>query len=167
MFFRRSKPNLNDNAPAPVEAAVPTVIASDAVLRGDLATDGEIRVAGTVRGTIRARLCIVESGGAVEGDIRADEIIVRGRVIGPLRAYHVHLQPGSHVEGEVINETIVIDSGASLMGSVWHSEDPFATSQKKVEIERLPATEPSSYLQSPLWTASGTSYRPLAAVRPR
>jgi cytoskeletal protein CcmA (bactofilin family) len=165
MFFRRfSKPNSNDNAP-PSKPAV-TTIANGTEFDGNLTTSGEVHVNGILLGTISAQVCIVETNGAVEGEISADEIIVRGRVAGPLRAYHVHLQSGAQVEGDVISDTIAVDSGASLNGSVRRNEDPFA--QEAVVEPSRPGGERPSFLGSPLWISSeADAFRPLTAVRPR
>ena len=165
MFFRRPKHTTNDNIPFETSAA-PSSVGPDTVFEGNLAAAGEVRIGGTVRGSIRAQICIIEASGLVEGEIVADEIIVLGRVVGPLRAYHVHLHAGAHVEGDVINETIAIDSGAQLQGAVWRSEDPFAGKPVSGRAER--PREQHSYLANPLWNGTEVeAVRPLVAVRPK
>src|SRR5438046_2136150 len=126
MLFRRRKPPSNDNAPHPKAIAPASTIAADTVFEGKITTDGEIRVEGTFRGSIQSEHCTVGPNGLVEGDIEADGITVLGRIVGPLKAYHVHLKSGAHVEGSIVSQTIVIDSGAYLVGKVERSEDPFA-----------------------------------------
>jgi cytoskeletal protein CcmA (bactofilin family) len=142
-------------------AAGPSLITQDVVIEGSLVTSGELHIDGTVRGNIRARSCVVDVQGVVEGEVVAEELFVRGRVIGPIRGVHVHLYAGSHVEGDVINESIGIENGAYIYGSVRRSEDPLS--------------EPSmvmSYAQSQASTIDfGASdddvYRPIKVIRPR
>lgn len=165
MFFRRStKPHLNDNAPPP-ELAV-TSIAADSEFDGSLTASGEVRIDGCLRGSVNAKVCVVEANGTVEGEISGDEIIVRGRVTGPLRAYHVHLQSGSQVDGDVTSTTITVDGGACLNGSVRRNDDPFA--QQPGPVTYGAERNRSSFLDSPLWTGAETNtQRPLTVIRPR
>ena len=161
MFFKRPKQTSNDNS-ALSPPAGPSTIARDTVLEGNISTNGEIRIDGSVRGSIRAQICIIEATGVVEGEVLADEIIVKGRIVGPLRAIHAHLHAGADVEGDIVSNTIAIETGARLQGSVWRNED---------SSNNLPAAEPReqlSYLRNPLWAGpDGDSYRPIVAVRPR
>ena len=170
MLFKRAKPVLNDNAPAPVLASEPaSLIARDAEITGGFSTSGDVHVEGTLRGTLRARRCVVEADGLVEGEIIAEEIVVRGRVQGPLRAFHVHLEAGAAVEGDVVNDGIVIDNGAELTGSVWRSENPLdETPANAAPASSRNSVEPSRFLEGSMWPdADARNYRPLTAVRPR
>lgn len=166
MFFRKQKPVGNDNRPV---ASLPTQIGADTVVEGNVSSDGEILVEGTLRGTLRARICVVAATGVIEGDVIADDIVVRGRVIGPLRGDHVHLQDGAWVEGDISSATIAIDTGARLSGAVWQAEN-------SREPERTaPAAAPALSYQEPpqlfgesLWgTRQDDDFRPLKTVKPR
>jgi len=171
MFFKRRKPPSNDNTLQPKAKADATIIAADTVFEGKITAGGDIRIEGTFRGSIQSGYCTVSPNGLVEGNIEADVIAVLGRVVGPLKGYHVHLKSGAHVEGRIFSQTIVIDSGAHLVGKVEHSEDPFADEEPEVQAREppaLPSREPPSYVRSPLWAgAKRDSYRPLLAIRPR
>ena len=166
MFFKRPKQTLNDNS-ALSPPAGPSVIARDTVLEGNISANGEIRIEGSVRGSIRAQVCVIETTGVVEGEVLADEIIVRGRVVGPMRATHAHLHSGADVEGDIVSNTIAIDTGARLQGSVWRSEDSFANETSN-SLATLEPREQPSYLRNPLWAGTDdANYRPIVAVRPR
>lgn len=156
MFFRKTRLNSNDNAPVDT---TPTYVARHTTFEGNLSSDGEIHVDGLVRGSLRARICIIDTNGTVEGETEADQVIVRGRAIGPLRGQHVHLQEGAHVEGDITSETIAVDNGAHLQGAVWRSGDaPSAPARR----------EPAVLFNSPLWAKfDDDGLRPLKAVRPR
>lgn len=168
MLFKRARPDLNDNSPVPaLENPSMSVIGADTDVEGNLNSDGEVRIEGRLRGEVRARRCIVEADGTVEGQVIADEIVVRGRVEGPLKGYLVHLENGAQVRGDVVNERIVIDSGAELTGSVWRSDDPLSEEQRPAR----PATrrsEAEKFAAESLWAeANGGDFRPLMAIRPR
>ena len=163
MFFRKSKLTSNDNVPAP---ASPSYVGRNTVFDGTITSDGEVHIDGLVRGTVMAKICIIDSNGTVEGLVEAEEIEVRGRVVGPLRGHHVHLQEGAHVEGDIVSETIAVDNGAHLQGAVWQSSDPLGkTSAPDASHSRR---DPSNLLTNPLWNRiEDDGFRPLKAIRPR
>ncbi len=162
MFFRKQKVAVNDNQ---LEQAEPTVLGSGTILDGNLTSEGEVRIEGTVRGVVQAQICVVAAGGVVTGEISADTVEIHGRVHGPLRAHHVHLQPGSHVEGDITSATIAIETGAKLSGAVWQDDQSSRSAA-------LPApalgTGPSLFSSESLWNGrDDDAYRPLAVARPR
>jgi cytoskeletal protein CcmA (bactofilin family) len=158
MFFRRQKAAGNDNDR---EAAPATLIAAGTVIDGQIDCEGDVRVEGTVRGSLRAQRCSIAPGGTVEGDITADEVVVQGHVTGPVRARHVHLEDGASVEGDISSDTIAIDTGARLTGSVW--QGPAASGAASALTHR---DGPSLFSES-LWEGTGGDGRALAAVKPR
>lgn len=166
MFFKRSKRTSNDNVPEAPEAetAAVSIIGPDVTIDGNIMTDGEIRIDGTVRGTVQAAVCVVGLDGLVEGTILADEVVVRGVVKGPIRGQHVELQAGAHVEGDVVNASIAVENGAHIHGSIWHADDPLnARSEADARSERATAT----LLNSPLWGTTNDGYRPVKVIKPR
>jgi cytoskeletal protein CcmA (bactofilin family) len=116
MFFKAKKKNRE----VPQVASEPSYIARDTSLEGNIICDGEIHIDGAVRGSVRAQTCLVDVHGEVHGEVAADVIFIRGRVIGPVTGVHVHIHAGSHVEGNVTNETISIENGAYVYGSIRH-----------------------------------------------
>jgi cytoskeletal protein CcmA (bactofilin family) len=118
MIFKRSKP-----APPRPSAIVaePSYIARDTTVEGDVISEGEIHIDGSVHGIVRAHTCLVDRRGEVRGEISADVVYVRGRVVGPIHGGHVQIEAGAHVEGDVTNETISIENGAYVLGSIRHA----------------------------------------------
>src|SRR5262245_9567748 len=128
MLFKRFRKNTRPNGQPSGHDAPPSYIGQDLVVEGSLVSAGELHIDGTVHGNARAQAVIVDRHGAVHGEVVGEEVLVRGRVIGPIRGVHVHLYPGAHVEGDVINESISIDNGAYIYGSIRRSEDPMSES---------------------------------------
>jgi cytoskeletal protein CcmA (bactofilin family) len=124
MLFRRFRKNARPNGQAAHVDAPPSYVGQDVVVEGSLVSAGELHIDGTVHGNARGQAVVVDRHGAVHGEVIAEEVLVRGRVIGPIRGVHVHLYPGAHVEGDVTNESISIDNGAYIYGSIRRSEDP-------------------------------------------
>lgn len=166
MFFRKQKHAGNDNL---AEPAQPTFIGAETSLEGSIVSEGEVHVAGNLRGLLKAGLCLVEANGLIEGEVEADEIIVAGRIIGPLRARHVHLQPGSWVEGDITSETIAVENGAKLSGAVWQHGEGQARNGHAPALTYDPVPKETAGFQAEsLWGARpNDEYRPLKAVRPQ
>ncbi len=153
MIFRKSKPGAKGAAaPArtqtpeetpkkPKPAAGPSILTSDLALEGNLATNGELQIDGTVHGSVRASACIVEANGAVHGPIVAEDVFIRGRVIGPICGVHVTVVAGGHVEGDVLNQSIAIENGAYIDGKIRRSEDPMGEWQQMWYGEEAQAGE--------------------------
>ena len=117
MIFKRSK---STQRTTPV-VAEPSYIARDTTIEGRIVSDGEIHIDGAVHGSVRAHTCLVDTRGEVRGDISAEVVYVRGRVIGPISGVHVQIEANAHVEGDVTNETISIENGAYVLGSIRHT----------------------------------------------
>jgi len=114
------------SASGPVEPArkplAASLIAANVSLTGDLASDGEVHLDGTVRGDVHVgRLCIGETG-AVEGAVEADSVEVRGRVRGAIAARSVKLHASAQVEGDITHAELAVESGARFNGRSVRAE---------------------------------------------
>jgi cytoskeletal protein CcmA (bactofilin family) len=162
LFFRKQKAAGNDNriepATAPAVAADPahsSVVLAGTNVTGNIDSDGDILIDGSLRGSLRAQRLTVGLDGLIEGDVAADEVTVRGTVKGPIHARHIHLEHGAEVEGDITTTTIAIDTGARLTGAVWQG-----------------GQEPQAERDTPVSTASwdsatDTASRSLLSARPR
>ena len=104
----------------------PSVLSSDLTVKGNIQTQGDIQIEGTIEGDIRAHQLVVGESATIRGEIVAEEIVVNGRVIGRVRGLKVRLSATARVEGDIIHKTIAIESGAHFEGSVQRQEDPLA-----------------------------------------
>jgi len=163
MIFRRSKQKASTPAASalaqesrkPKSSAGPSILTSDVVLEGNLATNGELQIDGTLHGSVRASVCIIDANGVIHGQVVAEDVFVRGRVIGPICGVHVTVVAGGHVEGDVLNQSIAIENGAYIDGKIRRSEDPMGewqqmwygeTGQMPYDEASQPVTEqPESY----------------------
>lgn len=97
-----------------------TVIGSGITVDGEISTDEDIVVHGTVRGKVTAREGVnIEQGGSVEADITGGAMVIAGAVTGNLSSTdRVDLQPGAKVVGNVKATRITIADGAQFKGNV-------------------------------------------------
>jgi cytoskeletal protein CcmA (bactofilin family) len=97
-----------------------TVIGAGITIEGEITTDEDVVVHGTVRGKLQAKEGVaVESGAVVEADIHGGPLTVAGSVTGNITSTdRVDLQPGARVIGNVKAVRITIADGAQFKGNV-------------------------------------------------
>ena len=97
-----------------------TIIGHGITIEGELTSDEEVVVAGTVRGKLSAEGPVtVEGGAVVEADIGASSLSVGGSVTGNVNAAErVDLLSGARLIGDVKAARLTIADGASFKGNV-------------------------------------------------
>jgi cytoskeletal protein CcmA (bactofilin family) len=105
------------DAPAPPGYSV---LDAQMFVRGDLTTDGTIRVDGRLEGNIdRSDIVVVGANASVAGNIVAREVVVAGSVEGNITAEsRVELDSAAVVIGDIIAGSILTHEGAQIRGSV-------------------------------------------------
>jgi cytoskeletal protein CcmA (bactofilin family) len=120
-----------------------SIVGAGMTVRGDLETDGVVKVEGTVDGHVKAGMqVLVAKGGVVHGDIETTEAVVGGAVNGSIRAKErVEVQTGASVEGDITTRRIAVAEGASLNGLIkmgdgaWSRDDKSSDSQAVVRTQ--------------------------------
>ncbi|HVI30989.1 polymer-forming cytoskeletal protein [Phenylobacterium sp.] len=136
MFSKPAKPTKSSSTRAETPEAQPvrrpiaaSLIAENVTVNGDLASDGDVQLDGTVRGDLRVgRLTIGESG-QVEGAIEAEAVDIRGRVTGSITAQQVRLHASAQVIGDVTHTQLAVDAGARFEGRSLRFEAPAAVAE--------------------------------------
>jgi cytoskeletal protein CcmA (bactofilin family) len=97
-----------------------TVIGAGITIEGEIATDEDIVVAGTLRGKLSAKESVtIEHGATVEADVAGGSLTVAGNLTGNVTANErVDLQSGARVIGNVKAARVTIADGAQFKGNV-------------------------------------------------
>ncbi len=97
-----------------------TVIGAGITIEGEVTSDEDVVVQGTVRGKLSAKDSIaVESGATVEADVTGGPVSVAGVITGNIvSSDRVDLQNGARVIGNVKATRITIADGAQFKGNV-------------------------------------------------
>lgn len=97
-----------------------TVVGVGLIIEGELTSDEEVEIQGTVRGMLSTTDNVsVIPGAAVEADISAASLSVGGQVTGNVNATErVDLQAGGKLIGDVKAARLTIADGASFKGNV-------------------------------------------------
>jgi cytoskeletal protein CcmA (bactofilin family) len=101
-----------------------SLIAENVSLRGDVATDGDVHLDGSLKGDMRVRELTVGEGGSVEGAIEAESVEIRGKVVGTVTAKSVRLFASARVEGDITHAQLTIECGAHFEGRSLKYETP-------------------------------------------
>lgn len=101
-----------------------SIIAAGMRISGDIESGGVIKIDGRVDGSvIGARQILLGRGGAIHGNVEADEVVIGGDVFGSVRATNrLELQGTATVQGNIDTKSIVVMEGAQITGNVRMSE---------------------------------------------
>ncbi|HET9424614.1 MAG TPA: polymer-forming cytoskeletal protein [Gemmatimonadaceae bacterium] len=128
-----------------------SVIHDRLTIRGELDTDGTVRVEGRVEGPVhRVGTLIVGAGGFVVGDVEAKDVTVAGQIQGNVHASgRLEIEPGASVLGEVRANLMILREGATIHGQVSIGATPPAAvsaptgSARRLEIANAPSALPA------------------------
>jgi len=103
--------------PEPPSSA--NLIQSGTSITGDIQSNGNIRIDGTLNGTVEAGgRVILGSTGTVEGEIRCINADIEGRVMGTIHVKELlTFKATANVNGEIYTNKLAIEPGARFTGS--------------------------------------------------
>lgn len=89
-------------------------IAKNTVIVGDVKSEGDFRIDGTVEGTITTLgRVVIGIGGFVEGDIECSNADIEGKFSGKLVVTELlSLKKGADIKGEVFTKRLLVEPGA-------------------------------------------------------
>jgi cytoskeletal protein CcmA (bactofilin family) len=97
-----------------------TRLDATATFKGNIVTEEDLVVEGTLEGSIQSRASVtVAQGARVTGPIHARDLEVAGTVEGDITASdHVHLSPTGRIQGDVRAIHLRVDDGGVMQGRV-------------------------------------------------
>ena len=103
--------------PGPSKGTAPSLLSSDLVVTGNLESDGDMQIDGTIDGDIKSFTLTVSETGVIRGTIDAEEVTIAGSVTGQIKARHVILVKGAKVIADLIQDRLSIEPGAFFEGN--------------------------------------------------
>lgn len=96
-----------------------TMIGPGLTVDGRIRAKEEVRVQGRITGNMDVRgKVVVEAGGEVTANIKADEIVIRGRVKGNIDCHRANIEPGGELIGDVASPRMILADGAVFKGKI-------------------------------------------------
>lgn len=110
--MKKYKNGTNDNQ-------VPNIIAQGTSIVGDIISEGDFRIEGSIKGTIKAKgRVVVGKSGTVDGEITCSDVDVCGNVKGKIEVInHTILNATAKYTGDLITKKISIEPGAIFSGT--------------------------------------------------
>jgi cytoskeletal protein CcmA (bactofilin family) len=95
---------------------VPSIISAEMTIHGDLHSNGDLQVEGTIIGDLNVAKVTIAEGGSVSGNITAKNVRICGALNGSVRSEMVTLTATARVVGDVHHELLAIETGGQLEG---------------------------------------------------
>lgn len=95
-----------------------TLIGAGTTISGDIESNGDIRIDGTLKGNLRAKAkVIIGAGGMVEGDIEGQQADIMGHVTGKIKVQDLlYLHGSSVLNGDIYAGKLQIEPTAAFNG---------------------------------------------------
>jgi cytoskeletal protein CcmA (bactofilin family) len=114
-MFGREKPSATPSA-APV-SKIETIIGPNAHLRGEIQSDGGMRIDGICEGAIDiAGNLVIGEAAKIIADIKANNISISGAVKGNINGNRVEILKTGRVWGDLVISSLLLEEGAYLRG---------------------------------------------------
>jgi len=116
-MFSKSNPNMGQVGEK-VSGAV-NAIGQGSIIKGDIITDGDLRIDGTLKGTIhtKGRLVLGETG-LIEGEIFCQNALIAGTVKARIEVSELlSLKAKATLHGDIVTNKLSVEPGANFTGS--------------------------------------------------
>lgn len=125
------------NAPS---SASTNSLAQGTVIEGTLHADYDIRIDGSLRGTLTCKgKVIIGPSGTVTGDVQCENAVIEGRFEGVLLVAEVlHVKETAHVEGDVATQKLVVQPGSIFNVKCKMGDNP-SGAPRRVKLDDEPA----------------------------
>jgi cytoskeletal protein CcmA (bactofilin family) len=128
-----NKKEVSVPSPTVAKNAAPSLLSVDLVINGNLESDGDMQVDGTVEGDIKSKKLTISASAVVRGSIDAENVVIAGNVTGQIKARHVTLNKTAKVIADVIQELLTIEPGAFFEGNCRHFPGEEEATPRRIE----------------------------------
>ena len=122
MFSKQSiRDSIDVNSTAKSSSAsrkddIPSIIAADLRIVGNLMCSGSVEVEGDIEGNVTCGNVTVRRTGAIKGDVTADTIQVDGEINGLVKGRNITLSETGRITGMIMYEALSVKDGAYIDG---------------------------------------------------
>jgi len=109
------------SAPNPPDIAGMILIGKSFVIKGQVSCDGDLYIDGQVEGSVdpKGNRLTIGPEGRLKANVIARSVVVRGKLEGNIQASErVDLKQSAVVVGDIVTQSISIESGAHIKGSI-------------------------------------------------
>ena len=134
MFNAKSKSDALGETPVGTSASL---IGAGTSLKGDISSNGDIRIDGTLTGNIHCTAkVVIGANGVVEGDINGQQADIMGKVNGTIKVKELlQLKSSCAVNGNLYAAKLQIEPSANFNGQCHMTAEPSKGHPEKAIIE--------------------------------
>lgn len=136
-MFSRSNGKANGASMSGSGKGMPSIISQNFRVVGNITSEGDVQLEGTVDGNLKAKSLVVGPSGSIRGEVKVDKIQVQGSVTGPIRGRTVEIAKTAKVTGDVFYESLTVETGAVIDGACKRWD---ADKGEMKPVETKPAT---------------------------
>ncbi len=141
MWFKQAAGDDMERLSKTRRPAAPSILSNDVEVEGDIVSEGDLHISGSVKGDVTARKLTLGEGGSITGAVEADVAVIAGRLDGRLTATSVTLTSTAHVVADVTQVSLLIEQGAVFEG--------FSRRVETIEAVTDETTRPTPRLTAP------------------
>lgn len=144
---RNDEGSPSPESPAPAQGARTSTIGPSIKIEGDLTGAEDLRIEGSVKGTIRLekQSVVVSGSGRITADIHSRSICVEGQVKGNLHGEkEIIIRPSGRLEGNIMAPSVTLENGAMFRGSIDMEPKPKATARAAQDESTQPVAAGSA-----------------------
>ncbi len=93
-----------------------STIQNDLEIYGNVQSQGDVVISGSVKGNVAAKAVDVKDSGLVAGNITSEDLLTEGKIKGKIKAKSVNLKLTSSTDTHMVSNTLVVETGATLLG---------------------------------------------------
>ncbi|HOS49093.1 MAG TPA: polymer-forming cytoskeletal protein [Bacteroidia bacterium] len=95
------------------------IIGAGTVIEGEIKSNGDIRVDGTIKGSVTSKAkVVVGSTGVIEGDVHCQNADISGAILGKTTvAEMLFMKSQARINGDIQTGKLVVEVGASFTGN--------------------------------------------------
>ncbi|HKW52202.1 MAG TPA: polymer-forming cytoskeletal protein [Stellaceae bacterium] len=118
MWFKQSPANSDDERSGRSDrpAAAPSILSSDLKIEGDVISNGDLHINGSIKGDVVAHRLTLGEGGTITGTVEVDVAVIAGNLAGQITATSVTLASTARVVADITHVSLLIEEGAVFEG---------------------------------------------------
>lgn len=99
-----------------------SVIGADVTIIGNVVSDGDLHIDGTVEGDVRCKTLVQGGASRIIGTITAKSARIAGAVDGEIDVAALTIETGARIVGDSTYTTLSIATGAQVDGRMTHAD---------------------------------------------
>lgn len=114
---------------------IPSIIASDLKIIGNLMCSGSVEVEGEIEGNVTCGNVTIRRTGSIKGDVTADLVQIDGEVNGLVKGRNITLSETGRITGMIMYEALSVKDGAYIDGQCKSTDKLHRGAVEAIEME--------------------------------